>query len=309
LIQLPHYEFSNDEQTLDENVYMRDEYKMLYDFIMGVITEDDFEEGYIFDPNIYNQKDEIIYNYLRYQFYIDHQTSVHDYVLIDKPMGASEGKESSVYRILMSKVLFFVAGSLSVILTLSICFLDYDSDRLKHLTQSNVKRREIFLGKFVFTFLSLVVVMGSIFGIILLVSPSYGVQDIMIITQTEVVLISSFSYLFASFIIAFSYGLLLSFLLILIRLYTNNSLISTLITIGTVLLFFGIYYLITPQIAFSNGNNNSIEYLFFVNSLTNRMSFTFTSYYYILSSIIIVSGLIVLLIIVRLRTKFYFIES
>lgn len=259
IISLTNYTIDYD-QLRESNIIMRDDYKFQYEIAYGLI---DRPENIVLPPNIFSMKEELKYQFLKYDYFVNTNTSVFNYINLNNPLSSGTGLERGVFIYQMATVLPIFLFLISIFISNFYIFKDADSKN-KLFVQGNVSLKSIYFAKLILA-LMFVLFISFIYCIVVLLC--VGKENYYILVINDVAnKMNIKNFLFIKLIISLSNSLLLvsvcSTLYYFVKKPLYNSLISfSILAINYIVYFFSINFV---------GNDRKAEiikvYFPFVNS-------------------------------------------
>jgi ABC-type transport system involved in multi-copper enzyme maturation permease subunit len=280
LIMLKNYSNYDAEKILQENIILRDNYKMMYEYAYKIDTK--LPDGMILSPNFFDLKEDYYYQYLRYDFYVKTGTSHQNYLDLKNPLESRSGLEDGVFILIFGNISFYLIGILSIILALKICISDYDNGNIKNLIQSKLTRREITIGKVIFLVISIIAMVFAITVTGLLISNNGGATNVLVIGNGKVRSINTYNYFISKMMINLICGLSLAFLGLFFKRLVKNTYFGGFLSISCYFVSLGIYSLISSLFNNDIVRENVKLYFVFINTQVNDINYYQLPFYFIL---------------------------
>jgi hypothetical protein len=286
-------------KSMETNVILRDSYKLAYEYAYGINTE--LPDGVLMPSDIYEQKEEIYYQYLRYDYYVNTKTSFLDYVDIDSPFETSIGLEDGVFKVVFGNFSFYIVSFLSIIIALSIGFSDIDNNKIKNTLQSKIKIREIMIGKIIFlvTMLILMVLLITITNLLI----SDNTTNVLLVDKGFVEVIKTSKYFISKMIINLSYGILLAMLSFIIRLFVKKTYFTGFLTFSSICFSFGLYSIVKTFMRNDVLKENLKKGFLFVNSQLYNVTYNQKVFTFIITFNILISVFLGLLLLKKMEVQ------
>lgn len=132
-------------QLRESNIIMRDDYKLQYEIAYGLI---DRPTNIILPPNIFSMKEVLKYNFLKYDYFVNTNTSIFDYVNLNDPLSSGPGLEGGVFIYQMATVLPIFLFLISIFISNFYIFKDANSKN-KLFVQGDVSLKSIYFAKLI----------------------------------------------------------------------------------------------------------------------------------------------------------------
>ena len=292
LINGRNYDRSGDDDTMEYYVSMSEYYKKNYEYASGIVNE--MPDGTQVPNSIKRDKDFFYYMYTKYDFFIRTNSVDIDYVGLKSPMDSDSKYNDGIRQVVFGNIAFFIAFGFSIIISYSICFIDFDRNRVKNIYQAKLSKRKVIASKLLFSIFCLFLFMFLYLFIILTITKFSMYSNCYVFSDSKIDLVPTIDYFVSKCILAFLYGVLIILINATLRNLINNSYLCSFLTIASVSLFFGIfgiYYVLVNDLMKSN---QFMDATLFVNALSSQVYYKGNIYYITLAFTLFISLLLFL---------------
>ena len=276
------------EQTQITNTLIRDEYKIKYEYLYGII--DELPDSVWLTQNEYNDKAEVYNTYLRYDYYVNTKTCVYDYIDPDSPTSSAKGQESGVFLLLLSNAVLFVMLIVGIFLANSVASID-NNGTVKNILASKITRKRVFIGKTIafILMLLLIYIFLSISGLLI---AGGDASKILIVKEGHANLLNPKCLFLSKMILSLLVVITISSISLLIGIILKKKSLGILVTLGGVVVILAVFLTIRISIQSKAILNNIIQFFIFANAIDNNMSFEQLSLWIWIAVYIGISGTI-----------------
>lgn len=292
IISLTNYIIDNDK-LYENNILMRDSYKFQYEIAYGIIEK---PNNIILPESIFSMKEELKYQYLKYDYYVKTNTSIYDYINIDNPLSSGPGLEEGVFVFQMGKILPYILFILSILLVNFYLFKDLKKEKL--FIQSDVPLNKIYLAKLVLS-LFCIILIALVYCFIIFLIIGQDKYYILAINES-VTKIEIKQFLIIKMLISLSNSLLLILISSTLFFLTKNSLYNSFVSLFILISNYILYFLTISFIENERKKEIIKAYFPFINS--QFLDYTLNDYR-LWITIIFNTLMMVLLIIIFKRKK------
>ena len=248
------------EKLLQNNILMRDSYKLQYEIAYGIIEK---PNNIMLPSTIFSMKEELKYQFLRYDYYVTTNTSVYDYINIHNPLSSGPGLEEGVFIYQMAKILPILLFLISILISNFYIFKDV-SLKDKLFVQSDVSLKKIYFAKLILSLLFTILI-GLIYCIIILLLVGNDGYYILVINEV-VSKMDVRDFLIIKMIISLSNSLLLISICSTLYHFVKNSLYNFFASLALLVSNYFVYFITTNFIENDRKAEIIKAYFPFVNS-------------------------------------------